>query len=215
MARKPKDKHKSLRNVSGHSSAAAPHRPATPLRIIGGSLGGRKLIYATRDDRTRPMKDRVREAVFNLVGPDAAGKQVVDLFAGTGALAFEALSRGAASATLIEQHFPTAAVIRQNAAELQVSDRIDVRAANAFVWAQQAELDDAPPWLVFCSPPYAFYTERREAMAALVGGLVERAPSGSIFVVEADRRFDLGELPDPQQWETREYPPAVVAIYRK
>ncbi len=64
--------------------------PPTVLRIIGGVHRGRKLEYSG-DPRTRPMKDRVREAVFNLLGPDVAGKYVIDLFAGTGALGLEAL----------------------------------------------------------------------------------------------------------------------------
>src|SRR5438105_2010542 len=76
------------------------------LRIIGGSLRGRKLQY-TGEARTRPMKDRVREAVFNLLGPSVTGSHAIDLFAGTGALGLEALSRGAARATFIERHFPT------------------------------------------------------------------------------------------------------------
>lgn len=161
------------------------------------------------------MKDRVREAVFNLLGPDAVGKHAIDLFAGTGALAFEALSRGAARATLIEQHFPTAAVIRQNAAVLDLVDRTEVQAANCFLWAQKMTPVDSLPWLVFCSPPYAFYQEKREAMLSLIGDLAERAPEGSVLVVEADQKFDMGKLPDAQSWDIRQYPPAVVAIYRK
>ncbi len=161
------------------------------------------------------MKDRVREAVFNLLGPDLAGMHVIDLFAGTGALAFEAISRGADRGTLIEQHYPTAAIIRQNAAELGVSDRVEILPANVFIWAQKPGISDVQPWLVFCSPPYAFYLERQEPMLALLGGLVERAPARSLFVVESDARFDLGLLPDAANWDTRQYPPAVISIYRK
>ena len=96
--------------------------PPTPPRIIGGQLRGKKLFYSG-DDRTRPMKDRVREAVFNLLGPAVVGKHALDLFAGTGALGFEALSRGAAAATFVERHFPTADHLRQTAASLGVADR--------------------------------------------------------------------------------------------
>jgi 16S rRNA (guanine(966)-N(2))-methyltransferase RsmD len=211
MARKQKE----IRNIVGRGSHADLRDAASVPRIIGGTLGGRKLIFAVSQDRTRPMKDRTREAVFNLVGPSARGKHAIDLFAGTGALGFEALSRGAARATLIEQHFPTAAVIRRNAAELGVREQTEVLAASAFIWAQEEGLDHATPWLIFCSPPYAFYVERREAMLALIITLVGRAPAESIFVVEADRRFDMAQLPAAEQWDVREYPPAVVAIYRK
>ncbi len=82
------------------------------VRIIGGKFRGRKLEYSG-DLRTRPMKDRVREALFNLLGHAVEGKVAIDLFAGTGALALEALSRGASRAVLVEQHRPTAQTIRQ------------------------------------------------------------------------------------------------------
>ena len=71
------------------------------VRIIAGQFRGRKLLYAV-DPRTRPMKDRVRQALFNRLGPAVQGKVAIDLFAGTGALGFEALSRGAARAVLVE-----------------------------------------------------------------------------------------------------------------
>ena len=74
---------------------------ATELRIIGGHFRARKLLYHG-DPVTRPMKHRVREAIFNLVGLEAKGRHAIDLFAGTGALGLEALSRGATSATFIE-----------------------------------------------------------------------------------------------------------------
>ncbi len=189
-------------------------RESTVLRIIGGSMRGRRLLY-NGDQRTRPMKDRVREAVFNLLGPAVVGKHAVDLFAGTGALGLEAISRGAARGTFVEQHFPTAAVIRENAALLGVADRCEVYPANTFIWAQRQVVASDEPWLVFCSPPYAFYTERQAEMLALVGSLLERAPPESIFVVESDAWFERALLPDAAAWDIREYPPATIAIYRK
>jgi 16S rRNA (guanine966-N2)-methyltransferase len=209
--------------------------PVVGLRIIGGHFRGRKLQYHG-DLRTRPMKDRLREAVFNLIGPSIRGMHAVDLFAGTGALALEALSRGAQSATLIEQHHPTANVIRLNIAALGVEDRADVVVGNVFIWCHRgfardgiagreqpggtppATLRDLPagrPWAVFCSPPYEFYIARAEEMLETIAGLIELAPAGSVFAVEADERFDFQTLPDPQAWDVRSYPPAVMGIYRK
>ena len=186
------------------------------LRIIGGRFRGSKLHYSG-DPRVRPMRDRVREAVFNLVGPSVRGKHALDLFAGTGALGLEALSRGAERATLIEQHVPTAAVIRRNVARLGVESLCEVVAANAFFWASSLrgpELGSAP-WLVFSSPPYDFYVERAGEMLELIGRLLEAAPAESIFVVESDARFDPGQLPNAGSWDVRGYPPALVAVYRK
>jgi len=161
------------------------------------------------------MKDRVREALFNLLGTSPHGKHAIDLFAGTGALGLEAMSRGAASATFIEQHFPTARIVRQNAGLLGIADRCVVESANVFIWAKGAQIETTRPWLVFCSPPYAFYVERQPEMLALLNTLIERAPAESVFAVEADPRFDMGLLPAELGWDVRPYLPAVVAIGRK
>ncbi len=184
------------------------------LRIIGGKMRGRKLLYSG-DSRTRPMKDRVREAVFNLLGPDVKGQHAIDLFAGTGALGFEAISRGAVSATLVERHFPTADVIRKNAASLDLTEVCQVLPANVLLWAKKLPPLPTTPWSVFCSPPFDFFVDRLEEMLALVGKLLDAAPPGSQFMVESDERFDFALLPFPEQWDVRRYYPALVGIYRK
>lgn len=182
------------------------------LRIIGGAMRGRKLAY-TGDARTRPMKDRVREAVFNLLGTWVSGTHAIDLFAGTGALGLEAISRGAARGTFIERHFPTAKVIEQNIAALEIQDRTKVVFGDAFLWSGTFEAVASKPLTVFCSPPYDFYVERREAMLALIERWVRVAPKSSLVVVEADERFDFSELASLGEWDTRTYLPAVVGIH--
>jgi 16S rRNA (guanine966-N2)-methyltransferase len=188
--------------------------PPIGLRIIGGRLRGRKLPYSG-DPQLRPMKDRVREAVFNLLGPSVEGKHAVDLFAGTGALALEAISRGAARATLIEHHVPTAAIIRRNIAALGVDSLCRLVTADVFVWQKRRPELGSAPWVAFCSPPYDFYVDRADEMLELLEGLIESAPGESLFVVECDARFDLARLPEPDAWEVRSYRPAIVAIYCK
>jgi len=161
------------------------------------------------------MKDRVREAVFNLLG-DVSGSTAIDLFAGTGALGFEALSRGAKAAVFFEQHFPTADVIRRNAATLGVAGACAVLPADTFVWFRRPdrliELAHAGPWVVFCSPPYEFYVSRRDELLHVVRQLWEAAPLDSVLVVEADERFDFALLPDAGLWDVRNYPPAQVGL---
>ena len=161
------------------------------------------------------MKDRVREAVFNLLGPRVVGTHAVDLFAGTGALGLEALSRGAVRATFIEQHFPTAKTLLQNIASLGVESICRVEAGSTFAWFRRGPELGTEPWLVFASPPYDFYVTRGAEMLGLIGGLVAAAPPGSLFVVEADSRFDFHSLPEPDEWDVREYLPAVVGIGEK
>ena len=194
--------------------------PIVGLRIIGGTLRGRRLQYSG-DLRTRPMKDRVREAVFNLLGPGVKGSHAIDLFAGTGALGLEAISRGAARATMIERHLPTTRLIEQNAAALGVEKQVEVVFGDAFTWVKRwatgaaATADGAGPWTIFCSPPYEFYESRQSDMLTMLTRLAEAGPPGSLFAVEADERFDFTLLPDAGQWELRTYLPAVVGILRK
>jgi 16S rRNA (guanine966-N2)-methyltransferase len=184
------------------------------LRIIGGRLRGRKLLYGG-ERRTRPMKDRLREAVFNLIGPEIVGTHAIDLFAGTGALGLEAISRGAAKTTLIEQHYPTADIIRQNISALGLEAQTAIVTGNVFIWAKGKTDLGTSPWLVFCSPPYEFYVSRSGEMVELLKGMIQSAPMNSIIVVEADERLDFTSLPNPDAWDVRAYLPAVVGIFRK
>ncbi|TWT39597.1 RsmD family RNA methyltransferase [Blastopirellula retiformator] len=184
-----------------------------PIRIIGGELKNKKLLYSG-EEVTRPMKERVRASVFNLVGPSIKEKHAIDLFAGTGALGIEALSRGAVSATFIERHIPTSKLIRQNLDNLGLGERSRLFAANTFFWAKRLPEFDEPPWVVFCSPPYELFISQADEMLALIQTLLAAAPPESIFVVESDQRFDFASLPYAEAWDVRTYAPAVVGILR-
>ena len=202
------------------------------LRIIGGHFRNSKLRYHG-DPVTRPMKERVRESLFNLVSTETGGKHAIDLFAGTGALGLEAISRGATSALFIEKHIPTARVVEENIATLGLQDRTVLHMTSTFLWGKRdlpnlgADLSKAPslgaglPWLVFCSPPYSFFVDRENEMLELINALLKYAPSGSIFLVESDERFDFDLLPGGARkekrgpgWDVRTYPPAVVGVWR-
>ena len=162
--------------------------------------------------RVRPMKDRTREAVFNLLGPTVRGMWAVDLFAGTGAMALEAISRGAVGAVLIERHLPTARVIQQNIATVGAEALCTVVTADAFRWAAAPTPVSEVPWVVFCCPPYDFFLDRQDEMQELIQAMFELAPSRSALVVESDDRFDHALLPTPDAWDSRRYAPAVVGI---
>ena len=185
-------------------------------RIIGGTMRGRRLEF-TPDPRTRPMKDRVRETLFDLVGTRLKGAIALDLFDGSGAIGFEALSRGASRAVFVERHFPTAAALRRSAKALEVTDRVDVRSGDVLLWAKKLPTAPAPlpvdaPWLVFISPPWEFFQSRPADVLALLAALERAAPAGSTFVVEADTAFDTGLLPDAEAWDIRPIPPAVLCL---
>ena len=199
------------RSRTSNPSTAPAARELTELRIVGGTLRGRSLAYSG-EERTRPMKDRVREAVFNLLGPAVVGTHAIDLFAGTGALGLEAISRGAVRATLIERHLPTCRLIEANAAQLGVADQVHVQFADAFKWGRRDPPSQALRWLVFFSPPYDFYVTLRDDTLRLIERYVREAPAGSLIVVEANEEFDLSRLPAADKWDVRSYPPATVAI---
>ncbi len=188
------------------------------LRIVGGKFRGRLIDYSG-DPVTRPMKDNIREALFNLVGGWVKGKIVFDLFAGTGAMGLEALSRGAARCFFVERHIPTVRLIQENVLALDQDLPPEVNSSDTYFWVRQflKKPDQYPsePWVVFCCPPYDFYVERKEDVLTMVGDLLKVAPEGSIFVVESDGRFDPAELPDPNSWVVRKYAPALVAVRRE
>jgi len=166
---------------------------ASPPRIIGGELRGRRLPFVPAG-RTRPMKDRVRATLFDLLGPAVRDSLAIDLFAGTGAVGFEALSRAAAAAVFAERHFPTADAIRRTAVE------------------RLPPLDRSRPWVVVISPPWSFFHERREELTGLIATMLREAPPGSRLVVEADEAFDPQELPEADTWQRRAIPPAVLYL---
>lgn len=193
------------------------------VRIIGGTFRGRRLHYHG-DQVVRPMKHRTREAIFNLISTGCAGRHAIDLFAGTGALGLEALSRGASAATFIEKHVPTARVVTENIALLGVQDRANLVVGSSFVWAKRdlpvLAKDVAEPWLVFCSPPYAFYQERQVEMLELICRVRQNAPPDSILIVEAELPFDFQLIenahpPDCSigNWDVRHYAPAIVGVW--
>jgi len=205
------------RNVGSEPGGKTP----LGLRVIGGTLRGSKLKYSG-DNRVRPMKDRTREAVFNLISTDSQGACVLDLFAGTGALAIEAISRGATSATLIEVHLQTMRNLKLNIEAFGLQAKCQLLQGDAFFFAKTREsmatMATLPGqhWLVFCSPPYDFYVSRQEEMIEMIETLYAAAPVGSTFVVEADRRFDFHRLQLPNaDARFRTYSPAEIAIYRK
>lgn len=139
--------------------AARSVRTLRTVRIVAGAFRGRRLASPPGDE-TRPTTDKVREAVFNaLVSIDAVhGATVVDLFAGTGALGLEALSRGAVHATFVERGRPAVRALRDNVATLGVADRAVVMESDAMGAATRLghHIGSAERTLVFADPPYGF-----------------------------------------------------------
>jgi 16S rRNA (guanine966-N2)-methyltransferase len=165
------------------------------MRVIAGSRRGATLV-TPRGGRVRPTSDRVREAVFSILGA-LDGKQVLDLYAGSGALAIEALSRGAAQATLIDSSRAAIAAIRRNLAALGLT--AEVRHERALEFLQRAREAARQYDLVFLDPPYRHASGLSLQLSSAVVPVL--APD-AIVVVESDRRGPL-ELDLPLHDERR------------
>ena len=157
------------------------------MRVIAGRLGGRRLI-APRGSATRPTADRVKEALFSMLG-DVTGAAVLDLFAGSGALGIEALSRGAASAVFVEREPTARSTLKANLAALRLDRRsarvLDSDALAALARAAQAgERYD----LVFIDPPYSQAGGLGPKLSQALPQVLAR---GAAVVVESDRRAPL------------------------
>jgi 16S rRNA (guanine(966)-N(2))-methyltransferase RsmD len=175
------------------------------VRVVAGAYGGRRLV-APPGDATRPTSDRVREALFSVLGLSIDGARVLDLYAGSGALGIEALSRGAAAAVFVDRAQPAVDAIRANLDALGIEAvvrRMQARTALRTA-AQRGEAYD----LVFLDPPYKRAAELgRELSEALPAVLAPRAR----VVSESDRRDPLAlELPLTDE---RRYGDTVIRIH--
>jgi 16S rRNA (guanine966-N2)-methyltransferase len=157
------------------------------MRVIAGVYGGRRL-EAPRGQATRPTADRVREALFSILG-DVARLQILDLFAGSGALGIEGLSRGAARAVFVERAPRAVDALRANLDGLGIGrDRAEVRALDARAAARTARTRGETYDLVFLDPPYRQAAGLGRALSESLAALL--APGGRI-VGESDRRAPL------------------------
>lgn len=164
------------------------------MRVIAGTARGRTL-KAPPGRATRPTSDRVREAMFSSLVDDIPDAAVLDLFAGTGALGVEALSRGAASATFVERDPAVLAVLRGNVERAGVADRATIVRGDAHAFVQRRPA--APFTVVLCDPPY---DHPFSGVVDLLCGLAEAGglAADAVVVVERERRdpavADPGEL---------------------
>ena len=176
------------------------------MRVVAGRFGGRTLV-APRGLSTRPTSDRVREALFSILGVASVEEaRVLDLFAGSGALGIEALSRGASHAAFVDSSGAAVAAIRRNLAAVGVD--AEVRRQDALAYLRSASRDARQYDLVFLDPPYRrARTLGRELSAALAPVL---APAARV-VAESDRRAPL-EL-DLELLDERRYGDTLIRIH--
>ena len=178
------------------------------MRIIGGEARGRPL-QALEDRTIRPTLDRVREALFNILGDSVAGGHFLDLFAGTGANGLEALSRGAAAVTFVDHAAPAMALVRENLRRVGLEGQVTLLPIEL-----PRDLGRIPGTydIVFADPPYGF-----ESYAALLEGLAA-APvlaDESVVIIEHARRCALPEEAGLRRYRERKYGDTLLSFYQR
>jgi len=175
------------------------------VRIVAGRFGGRSLV-APRGSATRPTSDRVREALFSILGGSVEDARVLDLFAGSGALAIEALSRGALDAVLVDSSAAAVAAVRRNLSV--VGAEAEVRRQDALKYLEGARRDARLYDLVFLDPPYRHASALGRELSSALGPVL--APAARV-VAESDRRAPL-EL-DLTLLDERRYGDTLIRIH--
>ncbi len=175
----------------------------TQIRIVAGSLRGRKLTVVVHPGM-RPTPQMVREAFFSILGNAIPDREFYDIFAGTGVVGMEAISRGAKAARFIENDPRQVADIQKYAVAFQIADQTHVLRADAYRWAQRW-LPPAEPVNLFLSPPFPDLSDKAEEFLALVRELLHKVPAESVLTIQAEEGFPLERLPEPDLWDVRTY----------
>ena len=175
------------------------------MRIIGGKSGGR-ILKVPKGYDVRPTPDLVKQAIFNSLGPRVQGATVLELFGGSGALSLESLSRGAASAVIVEKSTRTARMIRENFTSLNLQpNQLELRAQDAFVAVAQLVQTERTFGLIFADPPYGEKNvgKRSESFAQKLlddDNLPKLLAAGGLFVLGHSKRDTLDM---PSTWNER------------
>lgn len=190
--------------------SATAHRPHAFLRIIGGEWRSRKLTFPEIEG-LRPTPDRVRETLFNWLQGVTPGARCLDLFAGSGALGLEALSRGAISATFVDQSPEVVRTLRSNLQSLKCQQG-EVVLANALTWLEARETDTEARFdLVFLDPPF------RQDMIPVMAQLLESRnllAANAVIYIETESELNLAQLALPECWQEHRSKTAGQVTYR-
>lgn len=182
------------------------------MRIVAGSAKGRVLAAPKSDEVIRPTADRVRETIFNVLGQRCDGLSVLDLFAGTGALGLEAVSRGAIEAVLVDRGLEALELCRQNVATLEFEDRVEIIRSSALEAIAALGRKKRVFELVFSDPPYAL-TAGLSVLEAL--GQAKIVSAGGVAVIEHGKNEQLPErVGDFVRIDKRDFGTAIVTMFR-
>jgi 16S rRNA (guanine(966)-N(2))-methyltransferase RsmD len=183
------------------------------VRIIAGSLRGRKLTLVY-NPHLRPLADRAREALFSILGDAVPDRPFFDIFAGSGAVGIEALSRGASKAVFVERDSEAMRAILSHLQKFGLAKQAQVLRADAYRWADKW-LAPKEPVNVFLGPPYQEIEKHFDAISWLVTCLQDKLAAGSVLILQSDDRFHAELLPDAENWDVRHYGRTQLAVWPK
>jgi 16S rRNA (guanine966-N2)-methyltransferase len=175
----------------------------TELRIVAGSLRGRKLT-CTVNPNLRPTPQMVREALFSILGNAVPDRPFFDVFAGTGVVGLEALSRGARSVHFVERDFRLIDELERHLRTFGVQGSCRIDRSDVYRWAERWQ-PPAEAVTVFLSPPFADFERRPEDMVHLLTILQEKIHPGSVLVLQAEEIDVLSAIRRLCDWDERRY----------
>lgn len=181
------------------------------MRVICGTAGGRSL-KSVPGRGTRPTTDKVKEALFNIIGPYFDGENVLDLFAGTGSLGIEALSRGAGQAIFVDQDPRAIEVVRHNIRVAGVADRSEVYRNDAKRALRAMTKREISFELIFLDPPYQLKNADTLLASMWSNGLIAKS---AIIVIEHDSKHKYPNVIESlYAWKTSDYGEIGIVVYR-
>jgi 16S rRNA (guanine(966)-N(2))-methyltransferase RsmD len=175
----------------------------TQIRIVAGNFRGRKVTCDVHPNM-RPTPQMVREALFSILGDAVPGQPFFDVFAGTGVIGLEALSRGASRVTFVERNFRLTDAIDKHLREFGVIQQSRVAKTDVYRWIERWQPPEEPV-VVFISPPFGDFDRRPEELHAVVAELRRRVAPGSVVVLQAEESDFLETLPGRAEADERNY----------
>jgi 16S rRNA (guanine966-N2)-methyltransferase len=185
----------------------------TEVRIVAGSLRGRKLAVDV-NPAMRPTPQMVREALFSILGNAVPGRPFVDIFAGTGVVGLEAISRGASLTTFVERDNRLAQDIDNYLRKFNVSRQARLFRTDAYRWVAAWRAPKEPA-NIFLSPPFPDLTERPEGLLEAIRTLQDRVADESVIILQSELGSPLDDAPELLSWERRKYGRNILLLWQK